>query len=151
MMKQNLISLSVVFVLMLFFGQATCQKALTWDILGDVLFEEKYDEETELYWLIPQFGKEIKSYQNKKVNLKGYLIPIDIQSQLYVLSRYPYSSCFFCGGAGQESIVELNFKNKIGAQPVDLNATIQGKLILNDSDFDHFNYILEEAVILKGD
>ena len=133
----------------LFSTSSITQKNIDWEILSDVTFENKFDEETSMYWLIPDFGKNVLTYKSKQVILEGFVIPIDLEEGLYVLSRFPYSSCFFCGAAGPASIVEVLFKEKVNALPLDLQAKIQGQLILNDLDFDHFNYILKEAKIVE--
>ena len=88
------------------------QELLSWEILADVSFQEKYDEATQAYWLIPKFGEQPKAYQNQIVILEGYFIPVDEVNNFHVLSKYPFASCFFCGAAGPESIVELQMDKK---------------------------------------
>ncbi len=127
------------------------QKHVEWDILADVTFDEKFDEESGMYWLIPQFGKKVKSFENKEIEMEGYLIPVDAEGKFYVLSRFPYSSCFFCGAAGPESILEIVFTKDIEHQSMDDIIRIRGKLQLNADDFERFNYILEETVILSDE
>lgn len=126
------------------------QKALSWKVLDDVRFEEKMDENTGGYWLVPVFGKQPKAYQNQTVVMEGYFIPLDTGGKVHVLSRFPYSSCFFCGGAGPESIVELQLEKRLMKHlRMDEKVRFQGRLVLNDSDYEHFNYILKEARLLK--
>jgi hypothetical protein len=76
--------------------------------------------------------------------VKGYLLPVDIEGEMVVLSEFPFSSCFFCGGAGPESVIELRFKkSKLKFKP-DEFATIQGIFRLNTDEF-ALSYMLENA------
>lgn len=54
------------------------------------------------------------------------------------------ASCFFCGGAGPETIIEVIFKKKPPFK-TDQIVEITGILELNADDVDHCNYILKEA------
>jgi len=55
--------------------------------------------------------------------------------------------CFFCGGAGPESVAEVIFKDKTPRLKPDQLVTITGTLDLNDTDVMHMNFILREAQI----
>lgn len=126
------------------------QSAKGWKILTDVTFEEQYDESIDGYWLIPNFGKQLRAHQNKPLTVEGYFIPIDPDDGFFVLSKFPYAACFFCGGAGPESVIELNVKkSEVEHICLDQKVTFTGKLKLNRSDFDHCNYILQEAKLIK--
>ncbi len=125
------------------------QEELSWDILADVTFETEYFEDTDSYWLVPEFGDLIKMYDHQDVIIEGYLIPIDMENDFYVVSRYPYSSCFFCGGAGPESIVEIQLTDQNNALHIDERIRVQGELVLNVSDFEHFNYLIYYARVLE--
>lgn len=123
---------------------------LTWEMLTDVDFKDVYVEELDAYYWKPTFGKSIKDLEGKEVFITGYIIPVDLDENFYVLSRYPYANCFFCGGAGPESVVDLRFKEKEGkAYKTDERVTFKGKLKLNASDIYEMNYILEDAVEYK--
>lgn len=123
------------------------QVTLTWDDLAAVSFYTKYDEETEDYYVYPKFEDTVLSYQNELVEIKGYLINLDLDYSVIILSKNPYASCFFCGMAGPETVVEIELKEPLNHIKLDQKAIIQGNLILNESDFDHFNYILKNATI----
>lgn len=140
--------LGLLLILVLAFHQeVNAQTELSWDDLADVTYDEQFDEEIDGYWLLPNFGDQIKSHQNKEVSLEGYLLLLDFDNEVVVLSKNTYSACFFCGAAGPESIVELQLKQAAKGIKMDQRAKVTGKLILNRDDFDHFNYILKDAVI----
>ena len=124
---------------------------LSWEALADVTFSEKYNKETDAYWLIPVFGQQPRSNEGKRVIIEGYFIPVDMDSGFYVLSQFPYSSCFFCGEAGPESVVELQMDKKLANKlRMDQRVKIQGTFQTNDSDFDHCNYMLKDAKPLSN-
>ncbi|MEM7660041.1 MAG: DUF3299 domain-containing protein, partial [Bacteroidota bacterium] len=76
--------------------------------------------------------------------IKGYMLPIDLEGNAYYLSAYPFSSCFFCGGAGQESVMELRLKKAKQSFQQDEFVTLRGRLRLNNRELE-LNYILEEV------
>ncbi len=125
------------------------QLDLSWDILGDVNFEEQYLDESDTYWLIPSFGDFIKLYEQQDVIVEGYLIVIDIDDNFFVLSKFPYAACFFCGAAGPDSIVELDLDQKLRGIQTDQRVRVKGRLQLNKSDINHFNYILSQATVVE--
>lgn len=65
-----------------------------------------------------------------------------------MLSALPFSSCFFCGGAGPETVAEIQME-KIPALAPDQIVKVKGRLRLNDSDINHMNFILEDSKIIK--
>ena len=144
-------ALQMILILMLFLysGSSIAQSDLSWDILSDVTFEEQYLEESDTYWLIPSFGDFIKLYEKQEVTIEGYLIVIDIDENFFVLSKYPYSACFFCGAAGPDSIVELQLDQKLRGVQTDQKVRVRGRLSLNKSDIEHFNYILTQASVIE--
>lgn len=122
---------------------------LTWDMLADVKYKLKWNAEYQLDFNYPVFGKNIKKYKGKEVDVAGYMIPIDINAGLYVISRYNYASCFFCGGGGPESIVTLKFKTKPKRYKTDAYLTMKGTLELNDTNVNEYFYIFRDAEEVK--
>ena len=121
---------------------------VTWETFADVEFEEKYHEEDDSYYLYPKFGANISALDQQDIKVTGYVIEINPMEGFYVLSRYPMAACFFCGGAGPESIVELDFKEKQSGLTTDSFVTIQGRLKLNEADVYHCNYIIESPKVV---
>ncbi len=118
---------------------------LTWRTLTDVEFKDVYVEELDAYYWKPTFGKTVKELEGKEVYITGYIIPVDYDEDFYVLSRYPFANCFFCGGAGPESVVDLRFKSKTRKYETDERLTFKGTFALNADDVYQMNYILEGA------
>lgn len=119
---------------------------LTWHTLTDVTFKEVYVSDLDMYYWKPTFGPGVKALEGKEVFITGYVIPVDYDENFYVISRYPYANCYFCGGGGPESVVDLRFSSKNRTYKTDERLTFKGKLKLNTSDIYQMNYILDGAV-----
>ncbi len=120
---------------------------LTWRTLEDVEFKDVYVEELDAYYWKPSFGQSVQDLEGQDVYVSGYIIPVDLDEDFYVLSRYPFANCFFCGGAGPESVVDLRFDGKSPrVYQTDERLTFAGKFRLNSDDVYQMNYILDGAV-----
>ena len=117
---------------------------ITWEVLKDVTFKKKWYEKESIFMLYPTFGPNIKKIEGKMVRIKGYMVPVDPESNQYVLSAFPYSMCFFCGGAGPESVMGLKLKKDRKFKTDELHV-FKGVLELNANDIYDLNYILSEA------
>ncbi|WP_421875890.1 hypothetical protein [Marinoscillum sp.] len=123
-------------------GQGSAEN---WKTLGTLEYEKTKDEYGEIF--VPKFGEQIKSLEGKEIELSGYIIPFEgmFEPDHLIVSSVPVASCFFCGGAGPESVAEIYL-----TEPVKYTAkkvTFKGKLTLNDSDVDQLMYILKDARI----
>jgi len=122
---------------------------LSWEMLRDVTFKKKWYPEESVYMLYPTFGAAVQKLNNKPVELTGYVLPVDLESNLYVLSAFPYSACFFCGGAGPESVVALKFKKPGRKFKTDERRTFRGTLKLNSDNIYELNYIIADAELIE--
>lgn len=126
---------------------ALSPQAITWQQLEDVEFKDVYVEELDAYYWKPTFGSQVENLRGKEVHITGYIIPVDVDEDFYVLSRFPFANCFFCGGAGPESVVDLRWP---GDTPrpyaTDERLTFKGTFRLNADDIYQMNYILDGAV-----
>ena len=121
-----------------------------WETFAQVQFESRYIEKLGFEVLMPVFDEEIKQKEGKEMIISGYHLPMRYDRETIILSKMPYASCFFCGGGvGQESIAEIQFKTKQRRFKPDEILKIRGKLKLNEMDFDHFVFILEEAELIE--
>jgi hypothetical protein len=114
---------------------------LTWKALTDVQFKEVYVPELDAYYWKPTFGASVKAIEGKEVFITGYVIPVDVDDNFYVVSRYPYANCFFCGGGGPESVVDIQFAGKNRQYKTDERLTFKGKFKLNADDIYQMNYL----------
>lgn len=134
-------------ILSLFFFSLTAMAQmpteLPWKDLMNVEFEE--DEEGES---VPIFSKEIQAYNFQTVMVEGFMIPVDVDGNFYVLSAFPYASCFFCGNAGPESVVELRLAKKGQRFQMDDARKFQGMLVLSQTP-NGLIYVLEDAELVQ--
>lgn len=126
------------------------QKKITWDDLSKVTFTEKYNVKYKMNFLEPDFSDSVKALEGKKILISGFFLNIDPEKKMYVLSKGPMSACFFCGIGGPETAMELEFKDNQNIK-TDAIVLVSGTLKLNDTDIEHFNYILTdcEATVLN--
>lgn len=139
----------ILFVLISLFSTTvfsqTVLKDNTWKTLSKITYKKEYDEALGMKIDIPVFGNEVKALSGKEVTVKGYIIPTDgYKSQKeFVFSAFPYNMCFFCGGAGPETVMEVNASNPIQytSEPIYL----KGILRLNGTDINRLIYTLDKA------
>ena len=144
---RNKIILAFIFILFLI-GNIFSQNIITWELLKNVEFDEIWSEEFQAYYMVPKFSHSVKEMDGKEVQIRGFIIPVDIVQDYYVLSANPYSSCFFCGQAGPESVMEIQMVKKYEGLRMDQVITYKGTLKLNVDDIYQLNYILEDLSLI---
>ncbi len=149
-MKKYLSSTLVLLLSLSLFSFTILEEPLkvTWEMLRDVTFKKKWSAEESMFVLYPTFGAKVANLKDKEIVLTGYMIPVDVDANVYVLSANPYSSCFFCGGAGPESVVQIKFKKSTKRFDTDDRVTVKGKMKLNADDINELNYILENCDVI---
>ena len=88
------------------------RERLTWNTFERLKFEEVYEPTTASWVQVPVWTEELKQWDGKLVKITGYIIALDAVNSQYALSAFPFSSCFFCGAAGPESVLELDLKHQ---------------------------------------
>lgn len=141
--------LRIIYSLLLFISVSSFslgQTSIDWETLSDVKFEVKYDEKVGISYEEATFGPGVIPLDGQEVALTGYMIPLDGFGVAYALSRNPNSSCFFCGGAGPETVVELKLKpTAMRRYRTDDRLLFKGTLQLSRSNADNFTYVLLNA------
>lgn len=133
------------FLALIFSGTALwAQEELTWKDFADVEFKPQYFEQYDAHFLMPSFGETIKTKTGKKIAIKGYFLDISGNGEVFLVSKNPMAACFFCGGAGPETIIEVVFKEKPSFK-TDQVVTVEGVLQLNATNVERCNYILNDA------
>ncbi len=121
---------------------------ITWKDLQDVRFKKKFNKQENMFFLYPEFGERVKALEGKVIQIRGYMIPVDPAENVFVLSANPMAACFFCGGSGPESIIQLKLK-----QPrrfaTDEIWTVKGILKLNIDNVEELNYVLQNTEPIK--
>lgn len=140
------IKLFTIPIIILICSSAFGQKKVEWATLMDVSFKDVYLESDDIYVYYPLFDEKQKKLDSQEIEITGYIIPLDVEANMFFLSAYPFSACFFCGNAGPESVMAINFAGNNRRYNTDERITLKGILNLNDSDVDELIYILNQAV-----
>jgi len=125
------------------------KKKSLWKTLGKITYKKKYDELMGFKIDIPVFSDPIKKLDGKEVEVKGYIIPVEgyKSHKEFILSAFPYNMCFFCGGAGPETVMEVEASE--GVEYSAEQVVLRGKLKLNDDDINRLMYLLTDAVLVE--
>jgi len=135
--------------LLLVVGVTTSMQAQNtnlWKTLSKVTFEKKYDELLGFKVDVPVFGDVVKELEGKEVTVSGYIVPVEgyKSHEEFIFSAYPYNMCFFCGGAGPETVMEVTATEAV--KYTTDRIVLKGKLLLNKDNINRLMYILTDAV-----
>jgi hypothetical protein len=136
--------------------QEEVQPVGVWADLLKLKFKISFDEEVDDVIFEPKFTELIRSYEGQIIEVEGFIIPhniaadamgdVDDKGEQFMFSAFPLASCFFCGGAGVESVMEAFPKEPINY--TDKKITLRGRLELNDKDFLKLPYLLKDATVV---
>ncbi len=116
-----------------------------WKTLAKITYKKEYDEFLGFKIDKPVFSDAIKELEGKEVTIKGYIIPVEgyKSHHEFIFSAYPYNMCFFCGGAGPETVMEVVASEavKYSTDPI----VLSGILRLNADDINSLMFKLENA------
>lgn len=117
-----------------------------WKTLGKITYRKEYDELMGFKIDKPVFSDAIKSLEGKTITLKGYIIPVEgyKSHKEFIFSAFPYSMCFFCGGAGPETVMEVSAREAVKYTADQI--TLSGVLRLNSNDINRLMFKIEQAV-----
>lgn len=149
-MKRFLLFLAVSILTTSLFAQGDTQtQSNIWTTLGKITFKKEYDEMMGFKVDVPVFSADVQALEGTEVTVRGYIIPVeDYGGQLeFVFSAFPYNMCFFCGGAGPETVMKVTASEEI---PYTAEAiTIRGTLNLNSTDRNELMYALTAATSVE--
>lgn len=116
-----------------------------WDQLSDIKIDKKFNEFLGFEMDIPIFSPSVKKLDGTIITLEGFIIPTAgyKSHSEFIFSALPYNLCYFCGGAGPETVMEVE-----ASKPIEYTAekiTLQGKLNLNADDPNRLMFILTQA------
>ena len=122
-----------------------------WELLSSVEIVTGYDDFMGTEIEQPKFSEQLILREGKEVTLEGFIIPLQQENEqdYFVLSRFPYQSCFFCGQAGPETVVEVYSDRSF--RYTDERVRVNGKLRLNRDNPLNLFYILEDCEVTKLD
>jgi hypothetical protein len=144
-MKKTIITFSILLSSFYLIGQTDN----VWKSLSKISYKKEYDELMGFKIDKPVFSDAIKAMDGKTIKVKGYIIPVEgyKSHKEFIFSAFPYSMCFFCGGAGPESVMEVESKEPIKYTAESI--TLQGTLRLNADDINRLMFKIDNAVKLE--
>ncbi|MFN8280134.1 MAG: hypothetical protein U0V49_07605 [Saprospiraceae bacterium] len=120
-----------------------------WPILSGVKYKKVSDPLLGYEVDYPVFNDEIKSIEGRRVKVRGFIVPTNgyKSSREFVLSALPVKSCYFCGGAGPETVIEIRVRQDI---PVTSERVeLEGRFRLNSADLNRLMFQLEDAILVS--
>jgi hypothetical protein len=116
-----------------------------WKTLAKVAYKKEYNELLGFKVDVPVFSPEIKALDGEEITVRGYVIPTEgfKSHKEFVFSAFPYNMCYFCGGAGPETVMEVEAVEavKFTSDPI----VLRGILQLNAKDINRLMYKIIEA------
>jgi len=142
--------IGIVFAFLFMATPSTAQEGI-WKTLSKITYKKEYNELMGFKVDVPVFSGDVKKLDGRVITVRGYIIPVEgYKSHTeFVFSAFPYNMCFFCGGAGPETVMEVYAKSPVeySAQAV----TLRGRLALNDSDINRLIYAISDAELVAKD
>lgn len=129
---------------------AQSKNTSVWKTLAKITYKKQYDELMGFKIDVPVFSAPIKALEGTEIIVKGYIIPVEgyKSHKEFIFSAFPYNMCFFCGGAGPETVMEVEAAEAIEYTAEQL--TLKGTLYLNDSDINRMMYMIKDATLVKS-
>jgi len=148
-MYKYIVRIILLSVVCMGFGETQAQADEVWQTLSKITYKKEYNDLLGFKVDMPVFSEPILSLDNKEIQIRGYMIPVEgynMQDE-FILSAYPYNMCFFCGGAGPETVMEVYVTKEVEytTEPI----VIKGILSLNDDDINSLMYKITEAELIE--
>ena len=130
--------------------QVSEQKENIWKTLSKITYKKEYDEFLGFKIDKPVFADQIQDLEGTEIVVRGYIIPVEgyKSNNEFIFSAYPYNMCFFCGGAGPETVMEVESIDAV--EYTAEQVVLRGKLVLNADDVNRLMYLLVEAKLVEG-
>ncbi|HMT00349.1 MAG: hypothetical protein IPH94_03880 [Saprospiraceae bacterium] len=140
------LSILIAFITIASAASTYAQTESVWKTLAKITYRKEYDELMGFKIDKPVFSDAIKNMEGKTITVKGYIIPVEgyKSHKEFIFSAFPYSMCFFCGGAGPETVMEVSAKEAIKYTTEQI--TLTGTLRLNSDDINRLMFKIDHAV-----
>ena len=129
-------------------NSAYSQLKLTWKDVIDVYAKEVIFSEKNPAKAIKGQGKSLKDIEGKVISITGYFLDLDPDGEWFMVSKNPFATCFFCGGAGPETVIELlKFKNVKKKYKTDDIVKVTGTLKMVAENEEDVGFVLYNASV----
>ncbi len=158
--------INYVFLFVLFFGwsqisfaqsskeepaveQSEKKKENIWKTLAKITYKKQYNEIMGFKVDVPVFSQDVLDLEGQVIEVKGYIIPVEgyKSHHEFIFSAFPYNMCFFCGGAGPETVMEVE-----AIDPVKYTSSairLRGVMKLNAEDINNLMFKIVDAQQIK--
>lgn len=122
-----------------------------WITLGMVTFKSTYNPEFMMETKVPKISSSIERLDGTIIEVEGYMIPLtgQVTQSHFMLSKFPQSTCFFCGKAGPETAMQVFMQNNQKVRISERKVKVRGTLLVNPKDASSLLYTLENAEIFE--
>lgn len=130
----------------------SAQTLVSWNTFAEVTFYREYSETFgfDVNVKPPKFSDELMALNGQEIRVKGYVIPVDVELGMYMVSANPFANCFFCGNAGPETVVELFPMTTFPRYRTDQIVTFKGVLQINtEGEMNAVPYQLFQAQMVR--
>ena len=119
----------------------------SWSILGMVTFDKTFDSDFGMELMTPKYSPVVLSMDGKEIEVEGYFIALNGKQEQnhFMLSKFPQSTCFFCGKAGPETAMQVFLADGKKQKYSDEKIKVKGTLRINTTDPTGLLYTLEQA------
>lgn len=129
-------------------NSAYSQLKLSWKDVIDVYAKEVSFSEKNPAIAIKGQGKSLKDIEGKVISITGYFLDLDPDGEWFMVSKNPFATCFFCGGAGPETVIELlKYKNVNKKFKTDDIVEVTGTLKMIAENEDDVGFVLYNAIV----
>ncbi|GLR18064.1 hypothetical protein GCM10007940_26790 [Portibacter lacus] len=126
------------------------QERNDWILFEEATFKEIFVKEFFTFKSLLNPDEDILKLEGQELWITGYYIPVATKDSSIILSKTPFASCFFCGSAGQETVIDVRLRKAPPRNFVaDDKISVKGVLKLNTSDWETLSFILEESIIVE--
>ncbi|MCE2789218.1 MAG: hypothetical protein LW630_04825 [Saprospiraceae bacterium] len=121
-----------------------------WTTLGQVTFTSVFDSDLLMETTKIRLSAAVEDLNNTTIEIEGFMIPLTGQTMQshFMLSKYPQSTCFFCGKAGPETAMQVFMDGGKKVRISERKVKVQGTLLVNPTDANSLLYSLEKATII---
>ena len=134
--------------------EVQAQKKNVWSTLGLMKYERQFSENDGINANRgggSKFRPLIEALDGEEIEVTGYIIPLSgkkAQSHL-MFSLYPFATCFFCGNAGPETVMEVFMADGKKVEFTEEAITLKGTFKFLGNRTDDIMFHLNEAELVK--
>ena len=119
-----------------------------WSTLGIVTWKQSYNDVYGILEEKAEVSPIAMLLNGKEIEVEGYFIALSgkVGQSHFMLSALPQNICFFCGGAGPETAMQVFMKDGVKMEYSEKKIKVRGTLNINAKDSQSLLYTLNEAV-----